>query len=131
MLYNIKQISKWCDVHPVTVRRWIQKGELKATKHPYHRYLISREELEKFLDNHPKYAHIRPTLDKFDAIREVRREKMIEKIIPPEYYVITAARWNDLMNDIIVLNERLTLLEERIAIMTETEERITYESDQA
>ncbi len=46
---TIREIVKEIDVNDKTVRRWIQTGELKATKNILGRYQIARSDFEDFL----------------------------------------------------------------------------------
>ncbi len=47
-LLTIRDVVKEFDVNEKTVRRWIQSGELNATRDIVGRYRISREDLEDF-----------------------------------------------------------------------------------
>jgi len=47
-LLTIRDVVKEFDVNEKTVRRWIQSGELNATRDIVGRYRISREHLEDF-----------------------------------------------------------------------------------
>jgi excisionase family DNA binding protein len=46
---TIRDIVRELDVNDKTVRRWIQNGELKATRDILGRYRITREDFEDFL----------------------------------------------------------------------------------
>lgn len=50
VLYTTDKVAEILDVNPVTVRRWIRKGKLKANKIGKS-YRIKKEDLEKFLDD--------------------------------------------------------------------------------
>ncbi len=56
--YNVKEIAKLLRTNPETVRRWIRKGKLKATKGPSRTggSSVSGDSLQAFLDEYPKYA---------------------------------------------------------------------------
>lgn len=54
--YTVYEVSEAFHVGPETVRRWIRSGELKTIimcKKTGH--VINEDELEKFVENHPKY----------------------------------------------------------------------------
>jgi excisionase family DNA binding protein len=46
---TIRDVVRELDVNDKTVRRWIQNGELKATKNILGRYQITKEDYEDFL----------------------------------------------------------------------------------
>jgi len=47
--YNVEALSKMLKIPPETVRKYINRGRLKAIKIGK-RYLVSEENLQKFLD---------------------------------------------------------------------------------
>lgn len=52
MDYTVNEAAEKLNVEPITVRRYIKQGILKATKHPKgfkFYYLISQEELDSFM----------------------------------------------------------------------------------
>lgn len=60
MPYTVKQISNLLDVDPETVRRWIRRGDLKATQRSKKDgNAISEDHLNEFLISHPKYSQIK------------------------------------------------------------------------
>lgn len=49
--FTIKEVANICDVHRNTVRNWIVKGYLKATRFGGKAFRISRDNLNSFLDS--------------------------------------------------------------------------------
>ena len=56
--YSVKEIAKLLQTNPETVRRWIRKGKLEATRGSSRKEgsSVSSEALQKFLKETPKYA---------------------------------------------------------------------------
>ena len=56
--YSVKEIARLLQTNPETVRRWIRKGKLEATRGSSRkeRSSVSSEALQKFLKETPKYA---------------------------------------------------------------------------
>lgn len=48
--YSAPEVSKLLGVHVETVRRWLRSGKLGSSKPG--RYLISAENLQKFMNDH-------------------------------------------------------------------------------
>ena len=54
VFYTVDKVAEMLDVHPVTVRRWIDKGKLKAfrpTDDGSSKYKIRKEDFEKFISD--------------------------------------------------------------------------------
>ena len=56
--YNVKEIAELLQTNPETVRRWIRKGKLEATRGSSRKEgsSVSSAALQKFLEDSPKYA---------------------------------------------------------------------------
>lgn len=56
--YNVKEIAELLQANPETVRRWIRKGKLEATRGSSRKEgsSVSSAALQKFLEGSPKYA---------------------------------------------------------------------------
>ena len=56
--YSVKEIAELLQTNPETVRRWIRKGKLEATRGSSRKEgsSVSSEALQKFLEETPKYA---------------------------------------------------------------------------
>jgi excisionase family DNA binding protein len=50
--FTIKDISEYCLVSGITVRRWIKDGKLSAMKLPSGHYRISNEGFKDFLERY-------------------------------------------------------------------------------
>lgn len=50
VFYTVEKISEMLKVHPNTVRNWINKGDLKASK-TGQVYRIKKEDFEKFIND--------------------------------------------------------------------------------
>jgi excisionase family DNA binding protein len=50
-LYTIQEIADICGVHYMTVRNWINRGELAVVNLPGKVIRISQEELDRILSN--------------------------------------------------------------------------------
>ena len=58
MEYTVSAVANALGTNPVTVRRWITNGSLKASLHSNKSgYKIHEADLLRFLLKHPKYAH--------------------------------------------------------------------------
>lgn len=57
--YSINEIAQILAVSRITVVRKIKDGSLKSSKQK-NRRIISEEDLNAFLQTHPKYAKVRP-----------------------------------------------------------------------
>ncbi|MAV90466.1 MAG: MerR family DNA-binding transcriptional regulator [Bdellovibrionaceae bacterium] len=40
LLYTVKKAAEFMDVHPDTMRRWADNGEIKSTRHPINNYRV-------------------------------------------------------------------------------------------
>lgn len=68
---TVQQVGNILDVNSETVRRWIRKGELKATMNSRKKgYIIDEVELEDFIRRYPKYEK------RYHVIRDARLEKI-------------------------------------------------------
>jgi excisionase family DNA binding protein len=56
--YNVKEIADLLQTNPETVRRWIRKGRLAATRGPSRKEgsSVSAAALQEFLEKSPKYS---------------------------------------------------------------------------
>jgi excisionase family DNA binding protein len=49
-LLSVEQVSKELSVHPVTVRHWINRGLLPASKAGRRKWMVRRQALQDFLE---------------------------------------------------------------------------------
>ena len=50
-LVGVPEAAHYCDVDPRTVRRWIAKGQLRASKAGPRRWMIRRSDIKGFLSD--------------------------------------------------------------------------------
>lgn len=50
--FTVGRIAQYCLVTPVTVRRWIEKGELTASRLPSGHYRVSIADFRDFLEHY-------------------------------------------------------------------------------
>lgn len=87
MPYTVKQISNLLDVGQETVRRWIRRGDLKATQRSKKDgNVISEDQLNEFLMSRPKYSQIKikPSKVKVKVIihgKSKRRNKIMMNVL--------------------------------------------------
>lgn len=82
MPYTVKQISNLLDVDPETVRRWIRRGDLKATQRSKKDgNVISEDQLNEFLISRPKYSQIKIKSSKAKVKVIIHKSKRRNKIM--------------------------------------------------
>ena len=87
MPYTVKQISNLLDVGPETVRRWIRRGDLKATQRSKKDgNVISENQLNEFLISRPKYSQIKIKPSKVKKVKVIihkskRRNKIMMNVL--------------------------------------------------
>ena len=53
-VYTVEEVAKKLKVRPRTVREWIKKGQIKASKLPSGQWRIKEEELRRILNNNER-----------------------------------------------------------------------------
>lgn len=83
--YTVQQVADIFDVTAVTVRSWINKGDLKVTKEEIisggparYKTHIGEDQLRRYIDKHPKYEYVREKLFPKDVHAEERRLEINE-----------------------------------------------------
>ncbi len=75
--FTVGRIAGYCLVTPVTVRRWIEKGELSASRLPSGHYRVSIADFRDFLrrNNMPIKEELFESELKEDLLRKVKRSE--------------------------------------------------------
>lgn len=90
--YTVKEVSRIIDVNEVTVKRRIKDGSLKAAHTENSKYIISEEDLNTFLETHPRYS------------RKVKESHL------PEDAVVDVISANEAFNTYAVFLKKLMML---------------------
>lgn len=99
---SVNDIVNELGVHPRTVLRWIDAGELKAFKESNARgYRIEFSDYEEFLKSHAKYYGVHIDSSKWKARRDICQELLIglyeiqKRFLAEDHGPVYSEGWNN------------------------------------
>lgn len=129
--YNVKEIADLLQTNPETVRRWIRKGKLEATRGASRKEgnSVSFEALQKFLSASPKYAAAAGALASQSAalvsIGAIAAGAAIAAKIDYDGAIENASM--DAIQIVKYIDDEIKTIEESIARKKETVKQLTQE----